>query len=83
MRQIAIICDGTGPHEQFVIVVTAENETAALNKVADRILNDKDDAATEKSEVQNHCSPTYEQTLTNEDGSPVYELMTAPVQILD
>lgn len=79
MPKFAVIGDGTGAHEHFVMTVTAANGTDALNKVAAVIIADPDDCATEQGEVDNHCSPTYSCDLYNDDGSTVYTLKSAPL----
>lgn len=77
--KVAVIGDGTGPHEMFVVVVEAENETDALNKVAAKIISDPDDCAVEQGAVDNHCSPTYQCGLYNDGWGLVYTLKTAPL----
>ncbi len=82
MPKFAVVGDGTGAHEHFVITVTANDETDALNKVAAHIIGIEEDCAVEQGKVDNHCSPTYECSLYNDEGDTVYELKTSPLQEL-
>lgn len=77
--KVAVIGDGTGPHEKFVTVVEAVDENDALNWVAARIINDPDDCAVTQGEVTGECTPNRYCELYNEDGNLVYTLETAPL----
>jgi hypothetical protein len=84
MRQIAVLVDGTGPHELGVYVINAENETEALEKVAEHVIKhtDPDCGPCEATEVDNFCSPTYQCQILNGHGSILYQMRTAPVMLL-
>ncbi len=83
MGKFAIIGDGTGAHEHFVIIVSAENETEALEKAAQSIISNPNDDAVEMSTIDNHHSPTYECQLYNSHDSMVYALKTSVFTELD
>lgn len=78
-KKYAVFGDGTGPHEHFIVTVVAESEIDALDKVAQMLINDPDDAAAEQSEVDNHYSPTYSCEVYNDEGGLVYNLKTSPL----
>lgn len=79
MRKYAVVGDGTGCHEHFVMTVMASSGEDALNKVAQKIIADPNDAAIEQSTIENNHSPTYACDLFNDCGNVVYELKISPL----